>query len=135
MSWATIEQVTDQTGVTVDQPALNVASAIIDTYAGVSEDMPEESISARDRGILRKATAWQAAWQGNQPGHVTHRGVDYAPSADGVSSQRRSQAEQDLAPLALRELRNLSWNSSRVRQLRDVRPLYPKGHMIDFLRD
>jgi hypothetical protein len=135
MPWATIQQVTDQTGKTVDASALALASSIIDTYAGTDPAMPEASITARDRAILRKATAWQAVWIAGQPGYLEHRGVDYSPSADGTSSQRKSQADQDLAPLAQRELKNLSWVGTGVVNLRGGRTV-PKGAlMTDFLNE
>jgi hypothetical protein len=135
MPWATIQQVTDQTGKTVDTADLALASSIIDTYAGTDPEMPEASLTARDRATLRKATAWQAVWIAGQPGYLEHRGVDYSPTADGTSAQRKSQADQDLAPLAQRELKNLSWIGTQVVNLRSQRSV-PKGAlMIDFLNE
>jgi hypothetical protein len=135
MPWATIQQVQDQTGKTVSAEHLALASSIIDTYAGTDPEMPTTSLTARDRAVLRKATAWQAVWIGSQPGYLEHRGVDYSPTADGTSAQRKSQADQDLAPLAQRELKNLSWVGTRVMDLRGHRSV-PKGAlMIDFLNE
>lgn len=135
MAWLTDEQLSNQTGEHATGPELALASSIITTYSGVDEDMPADAISARDRRILGRATGWQVIWMRNQPGHLTHRQTDYSPSADGTSAQRRSQADQDLAPLAQRELKNLSWNSTRVVDLRGAR-LIPKGAlMTDFLNE
>ena len=135
MPWATIQQVQDQTGKAVSAEHLALASSIIDTYAGTDPEMPPTSLTARDRATLRKATAWQAVWVGSQPGYLDHRGVDYSPTADGTSAQRKSQADQDLAPLAQRELKNLSWVGTRVMDLRGGRSV-PKGAlMIDFLNE
>lgn len=136
MSWLTDEELVDQTGHHATGPELALASSVITTYADMPEDLAEDRISARDRKRLARATGWQVIWMKNQPGHLTHRGVDYAPTADGVSGQRKSQAEQDLAPLAARELRNLSWVRSGSRSYRTTRPGYVKGeHMIDFLSE
>jgi hypothetical protein len=135
MPWATVQQVTDQTGQTVTTATLALASGVIDTYAGTDPEMPESAITARDRATLRKATAWQAAWIANQPGYLTHRGVDYSPNADGTSGQRKSQADQDLAPLAQRELKNLSWVGTRVMRVGPGRTHLKGAHMIDFLNE
>lgn len=113
MPWATIEQVTAMTGVTVDAVTLTQASAMIDTYAGVTEEMPEDSITARDRGHLRKATIWQSAWLSGKPGILTQRETARSTSADSVTITRRADVDVMLAPLAARELRNLSWYSTR----------------------
>jgi hypothetical protein len=135
MPWASVQQVKDQTGKDVSVEDLALASSIIDTYAGTDPEMPEASITARDRATLRKATGWQAVWIGKQAGYLEHRGVDYAPSADGASADRKSQADQDLAPLAQREIKNLSWLGTRVVDLRGARRI-PKGAlMIDFLNE
>jgi hypothetical protein len=135
MPWATIQQVTDQTGKTVSEEHLALASSIIDTYAGTDPEMPATALSTRDRAILRKATAWQAVWIGSQPGYLEHRGVDYSPSADGTSADRRSQADQDLAPLAQRELKNLSWVGTRVVNVRGGRTHVKGALMIDFMNE
>lgn len=135
MAWLTNEQLMTQTGESATGPELALASSIITTYTGAAEDLPEGALSARDRRILGRATGWQVIWMKNQPGHLTHRGVDYSPSGDGNSSDRRSQADQDLAPLAQRELKNLSWNGTHVIDLRGRRTV-PKGAlMTDFLNE
>jgi len=135
MPWATVQQVKDQTGKDVSVEDLALASSVIDTYAGTDPELPEAALTARDRATLRKATGWQAIWIGNQPGLLTHRGVDYAPSADGASADRKSQADQDLAPLAQREIKNLSWMGTRVINLRADRRIPRGALMIDFLNE
>jgi hypothetical protein len=135
MAWATLQQVKDVTGKDVTDEALAVASSVITTYAGADDEAPDGTISGRDLRILRRATAWQAIWMPNQPGHLEHRGVDYSPSTDGASSDRRSQADQDLAPLAQRELKNLSWFGTRAVSLRGRRRP-PKGALLtDWLNE
>lgn len=114
MPWATLEQVTAMTGVTVTETDVALASAMVDTVAGVSEEMPEASIAPRDRVFLRKATIWQAVWLTGKPGLLTHRESHKSTSADSVSVNRESRTDVYLAPLADRELRNLSWFSTHT---------------------
>lgn len=111
------------TGEAVSMVDVALASAMIDTFAGVTEDMPEDSITARDRGHLRKATIWQAVWVKGKPGLLTQRESHTATSADSVSVQRESRSDVSLAPLADRELRNLSWYSTRTQ----YQPPAPRG--------
>jgi hypothetical protein len=133
MPWATVEQVTAMTGQTVDPVDVALASAMIDTIAGTSEDMPEDSISARDRGHLRKATIWQAIWIKGKPGLLTHRESHKSTSADSVMVTRESRSDVYLAPLADRELRNLSWYSTRSQYQPPPPRQLPPG--LDFLNE
>lgn len=127
MTWATIEQVEAITGVTVTGGTLAVASAMIDTFTGADEDLPEDSISAIDRKRLRKATAWQAAWIPGKPGLLTERELVTSVSSDGQSIQRESQLDAMCAPMAKREIANLSWVGTstvsipRLSELRESR--------------
>jgi len=133
--WTTPADVLAITGATVTDEVCALASSIIDTYAGTDYDlMPVDSISARDRRVLAKAAAWQAAWIPGQPGYLSHRGAAQSANVDGTSRTKRSQAEEDLAPLALRELKNLSWVGTRVVDLRPGR-LAPKGAMVFWLSE
>lgn len=132
MTWATAEQVTAMTGVTVDTATLATASAMIDTYAGVSEEMPEEAITPRDRMFLRKATIWQATWVSGKPGILTQRESARSTSADSVTITRNGPSDIMLAPLAARELRNLSWYGTRSKFVPSVKR--PPAH-LDFLNE
>lgn len=114
MAWATTGEVLTQTGVTVSEAELAVASAVIDTYTGVDEDMPSDAISPRDRRVLRRATAWQAVWQRAKPGFLSDRETAADVSADGVDVRRESASDIVLAPLASREIKNLSWVGTRT---------------------
>lgn len=115
MPWATIEQITDQTGKTVSAEAVAVASAMIDTRAGTDSSMPDDSLTARDRGVLRKATAWQAVWVAPklEQGLLDQREGSRQTTAAGVTDRRDTDASVLYAPLALLELRNLSWFGTR----------------------
>lgn len=122
MPWTTPEQVLALTGETVTAAQCAIASAMIDTKAGTSEDMPAESITARDRTTLGKAAAWQAAWVSTKVGLLTQRESTRQTSSAGVSDRRDSDSAILYAPMALLELRNLSWVGTRSEPLRPTLP-------------
>lgn len=133
MTWATIEQVQQVTGETVSTQDLAIASAMIDTKAGVSEEMPEDAITTRDREILRKATCWQAPWVKANPGLLTDREASTgSAAASGSADRRESIAAVMYAPMTLLELRNLSWAGTRTEY---VPPLRRKPPHVDFLSE
>lgn len=114
MTWATQIEVKTQTGMDVTEPTLALASAIISTYTGADEEVPEDAITARDRRLLARATGWQAIWLMSKPGLTTERESNQSTSADGTSIQRGAQSDVMLAPLAAREIKNLSWVGTRT---------------------
>lgn len=130
MAWSTTDQALTWTGKTLTEEDLAVASGIIDIHAGITEDAPEDSISARDRRWLAQATAYQAAWMAPKPGLLDHRESHTSTSADGVSVQREAPSDIYLAPLAARVLKNLSWIGGRsVRHT--VEPARLKGSFLN----
>jgi hypothetical protein len=118
--WATVEQVENQTGKTVSEETLALASSIIDTFSGADEDLPEDAISVVDRKHLRKATGWQAVWIAAKPGLITERENASSVTSDTQNIQREDRADGLLAPLARREIVALSWVGSRTSILRPV---------------
>jgi len=114
MTWATVEQVTNQTGITVTDATLALASAIIDTVTGADEDLPADAITTVDRKHLQKATGWQAVWAANKPGLITERENVESMSSDTQSIRRLDRADGFLAPLARREIMSLSWVGTRT---------------------
>jgi hypothetical protein len=115
MAWATIADVLAVSGQDRDQAAVDLASSIITTYAGVSEDLPEDAISIKDREHLRRATSWEAAWltPTRMATLVTERENAKSVSADTVRIERETPADAMLAPFAQRELKSLSWVGTR----------------------
>lgn len=132
MAWATVEQVEAQTGITVTAETLALASAIIDTFSGADEELPEDAISAVDRKWLRKATAWQAVWIPTKPGLITDRENTVSTSSDSQSIQRGDNADALLAPLAKRALMSLSWVGTRTTR---VRPISDARNRQNFLNE
>lgn len=112
----TPERVLNMTGRTVTETACRVASSMIDTKAGLTDDMPEDAISPRDEAVLGRAAAWQAAWIAPklEQGLLDQRESTRQTTSAGVSDRRDSDAAILYAPMAILELRNLSWFGTRV---------------------
>lgn len=120
MAWATVEQVENQTGVTVSAETIALASSMIDTFTGADEELPEDAISAVDRRHLRKATGWQAVWIAGKPGLITERELVTQVTSDGQSMSRESQMDAMCAPFAKREIASLSWMGTGTVRIRPV---------------
>lgn len=112
MGWATADDVLATTGRAVDAPTLAMAAGVVEVYSNRTLTA-SGAISARDRHWLVVAECWQAAWLANQFGY-DQRIAASSVTQDGVVVQHRGQYEEDLAPLASRALRNLSWKGSRA---------------------
>lgn len=128
--WATEAEVLVMTGRTVSASTLASASYVIEIYANRTEDA-SAGMGRRDRQWLRSATAWQAAWQDQQPGFEQRSAVD-SVTQDGFQVQHGSEWEVTLAPLARRALMNVSWVGSRTLRIPSVRVPLGRG-VEDFL--
>lgn len=109
MAWTTPSKVLDLTGETVTEANCAVASAMIDTIAGTREDVEADYYSPNDRRVLERAAGWQAPWVRDHPGLLTERENATDVSADSTRVSRESRMDAMLAPMAYRELENLSW--------------------------
>jgi hypothetical protein len=118
MAWATISEVSDITGQTVDAPKLARAQAVVEIHAGRTPDA-DAAATARDLHWLKQAVCWQAAWQPLQPAFHARSGIKRV-SQDGLTTEYNSQADISLAPLATRAIKNLSWMGSRTATLTDA---------------
>lgn len=117
-TWATVDEVAELTGATVSDVELRRAQAVIDIYSNRTAEA-SGGISKRDLNTLKQALAWQAEWMPSQAGYAGRTTVD-SVSQDGQSVQYRSQSDQDLAPLASRALRNLSWKGNRTTRIPEL---------------
>lgn len=136
MAWATVTDVGDITGVSVDAATVAQAQGVIEVYANRTDDATD-GFSARDLGWLKRAVCWQAAWLKDQYGY-TSRQRARSTSQDGTSITRVADSDQDLAPLAARALKNLSWLGSRTTRARGI--AVPRGGLgwetdAEFMRD
>jgi hypothetical protein len=129
--WATVEQVTAQTGKTVTAETLALASSMIDTFTGADEELPEDAISAVDRKHLRKATGWQAVWIAGKPGILTDRENATTVTSDGQSITREDRMDALCAPFARREIASLSWVGTRTAIVRPVSDLAARRNFLN----
>lgn len=114
MAWADGGQVEQWTGVAgISTATLNLASSMIDTFTGADEDAPADAITVKDRKHLARATAWQAVWLAGKPGVITERENATSVTSDTQNITRADRADAMLAPLARREILNLSWVGTR----------------------
>jgi hypothetical protein len=132
MTWATVEEVENRTGIEVTPETLALASAMIDTFTGADEDLPEDAITAVDRRHLRNACAWQAAWVAGKPGLITERESATSITSDTQNVQREARMDALCAPLAYREILSLSWVGTRTSI---VPPVSTAMHRNNFLNE
>jgi hypothetical protein len=114
-TWCTPEQVEQWTGVSgITSATVALASSMIDTYTGAAIEAPLDAITTKDRKHLAKATAWQAVWVAGKPGLISQRENANSVSSDTQSITREDRADIMLAPMARREIMNLSWVGTRT---------------------
>lgn len=110
-TWADAVDVFELTGVSVTPDKLTQAQGVMDIYSGVVIEA-QANLRARDRRLLRMATAYQAAWQAAQV-DVTSRTEVKDLHQDGVWITPAGEDSLFLAPLARRCLGQLSWKRAR----------------------
>lgn len=126
--WATLAEVQDITkddGVTAQDVA--VAQEVIVSFTGRT---PDDNLRLRDLYWLKRAVAWQASWQKDQPGY-NERSMAKEVTQDATkvvyagTNEALNPALQMLAPLAFRSLKNCSWMKSRSARWQPARPPRP----------
>lgn len=134
MAWATADDLLNYLGVTLsDARFLTLANTDITVYANRSEGA-SASISNRDLLALKLATCYQAAWLPAQPDALTRVNID-SSTVDGESVRFRNEAQQNLAPGAIRALKNLSWKGSRTLVVPDASVPLGSSYSYDFLSE
>lgn len=112
-AWATPQEVGDVTGAVVDVPTVQRAQSAIETVSGVVVEAEQwDRLNPRDRRWLRNAVAYQAAFMVNAPDYFERMRLA-SDSVDGQSATYRADSIE-LAPMARKALRKLSWKGSRV---------------------
>ena len=135
-AWASPAEVTEVTGVIVEEATVNLAQAVIESVVGRTT-LDNDRLSARDLLWLKRAVAYQAAWMPAQPDLFTRTEVR-SSSQDGASAAYTGGEDQVLAPLAKRTLRRLSWRGSKSIQVRQARRrgyVDPAGAMVVEIHD
>ena len=134
MAWASADDLLNYLGVTLtDNRFLTIADTDITVYANRSQ-AASASISNRDLLALKLATCYQAAWLPAQPDALTRVNVE-SSTVDGESVRFSSDAQQNLAPGAIRALKNLSWKGSRTLVVVPTSVRLGSNTSIDFLSE
>ncbi|MGW0837547.1 hypothetical protein [Streptomyces prunicolor] len=116
-AWASVQEVTDITGVSVAGAQLAQAQAAIEVFS--NRIYPDaERMRTRDLYWLGRAVAYQAAWLAGQFGLETRLDATQIQQ-DQVSSTLAGDGLV-LAPMAARALRRVSWMRSRTVHIRSA---------------
>lgn len=111
--WATPEQVTELTGITVTEADIIRATATLEVNVGLIQGVERVNIHDRDLYFLRLAVSYQAGWMSDHPDLFVREDV-LSASQDGESATFRNVDAHVLAPLARKALRRLSWRGARA---------------------
>lgn len=128
VNWASIQDVIDATGVTVDAPGLAIATTIIEAKTGLIQSTGRVYLSRRDYYWMKLAVAYQAAWMPSQP--------DYFDRLDvSLIQQEKNRADfkadgLTLAPMAKTAIKRLSWRGTRTLLPRGMREPYRAGNPL-----
>ena len=113
MAWATIANVDEVTGLTVDQKAINRAVSTLETITGLIEAVDRPDITDRDKHWLKLMTCYQVAFMADNPDLFSREDIT-SGSQDGESSAYRNVDSHLFAPLARKSYRRLSWRTRRL---------------------
>lgn len=117
MSWASVSDVDDITGVTVTTAELALAASTVDIHSGRPYTADIAAVTGtRDTYRLKQAEAFQAAWLQAQPDLLQRLNVTTVPG-EGGTTQLGGDA-LTLAPYAAQALSKLSWKRSRSVRVR-----------------
>lgn len=136
MPAVTVADVKTATGTDVTATELLLATGIVEACAGVDLSTGTAYYRPSDLGKLKRAVVWQAVYVHGHPELLTAEPGLVSASANGASKTLEPGAETELAPLAARVLKGLSWRS-RVktslpereldRSLRSQDPVHDEG--------
>jgi hypothetical protein len=110
-TWATVQDVADITGETVDANILRLANYIVEVHARRIYELDTERVGVRDTHWLKRTVAWQAVWLPDQHDLLTRLNIKEIAEAGRATVLDETALE--LAPLAKRTLGNCSWRRSR----------------------
>ncbi|WP_433242534.1 hypothetical protein [Actinomadura nitritigenes] len=128
-NWATTDDVDTYTGAVVEGADVTRAEFIVGLFADADPEDTTSTISAKNRRLLRAATAYQAAWMQQHPDVFSNLDAD-SVRQDGVDVSHSHQNAGVLAPLAKRSIDRLSWRRSRsLRTDQDLRR-FPKDSVF-----
>lgn len=105
------------TGLTLTPMQIQNAQQVLNMYSNYTPEASGFNMEPRDLMFLRYGLAYQSAWMTQQPG-LLYRGDVDSLSQDGLSTHWSDPRSIMLAPLALRSLKQLSWQKSRSLRVR-----------------
>lgn len=112
MTWKPdVSEVLAITRKTVTEADITAAVSTVEAFTGVFLDVTRPGMSARDLKCLKNMTAYQAAWEPDQPDLATRSSVK-SVSQDGNSATFTADG-LTLAPFARIWLKRLSWRGTR----------------------
>jgi hypothetical protein len=109
--------VSSVTGLTLTSQQIMNAQQVLNMYSNYTPESSGFNMQPFDLMWLRYGMAYQAAWMTQQPGLLYRNDVDQL-SQDGLSTHITDPRSVMLAPLALRSLKQLSWQKSRSLRVR-----------------
>lgn len=105
------------TGLTLTPLQIMNAQQVLNMYSNYTPEASGFNMQPFDLRWLRYGLAYQASWMSQQPGLLYRNNVDQL-SQDGLSTHWVDERSVMLAPLALRSLKQLSWQKSRSLRVR-----------------
>lgn len=118
-TWATPDEVTTITGVSVTQDQVQRAQFIIDMTSGRTVEMyhvEDANLHHRDLYFLKLAVAYQTAWMIAQPDMFTRMDMSDVAQERGLTTTFKAHSMK-LAPLAKSALGRLSWKGTRSQRI------------------
>lgn len=115
-TWATVQDVADITGETVDANIVQLANFVVETHARRLYELDITRVSTRDALWLKRTVAFQAAWLPGQPDVLTR--LNILEISEAGRSTALDKTALELAPLAKRTLNNCSFRRSRSLHVR-----------------
>lgn len=109
--------VTNVTSMTLSPLQIQNAQQVLNMYSNYTPESSGFNMQPFDLMWLRYGLAYQAAWMTQQPGLLFRNEVDQI-SQDGLSTHWIDPRNVMLAPLALRSLKQLSWQKTRSLRVR-----------------
>ena len=112
-----VNWVKNVTGQTLTAASIGLAQQVLNMYSNYTPEASGFNMQPFDLMWLRYGLAYQAVWMSQQPGLLYRAEVD-SISQDGLSTHFTDPRNIMLAPLALRSLKQLSWQKSRSLRVR-----------------
>lgn len=105
------------TGSTLTTAQIQQGQQVLNMYSNYTPESSGFNMNPQDLYWLRMGLAFQAVWMTQQPGLLYRSEID-SLSQDGLSTHWSDPRNLMLAPLALKSLKQISWQKSRSLRVR-----------------